>query len=75
MDTLPHNYSDSEIRSGTLLASQFFNRTLMSDTGPITINNVGVRLTAVSVKQFHNDSGELEVNFEVFTFYCYTKFN
>ncbi|OQV26234.1 hypothetical protein BV898_00352 [Hypsibius exemplaris] len=53
-----HNRNDLE--NGTLLASQFFNRSFEVETGVIKINHFGARLTTVSIKQFNNESARLE---------------
>jgi hypothetical protein len=53
---------DHQLRSGTQLAAQFFNRTFIVDMGRITINSAGSRLTSISLRQFDNNTGKLEVN-------------
>jgi hypothetical protein len=60
--TQVQNQSISKVRSGTVLARQFFNRTFLVDTGPLTFSNVGSRLTVLSSHFFQNESGNLEVH-------------
>ncbi|OQV21851.1 hypothetical protein BV898_04065 [Hypsibius exemplaris] len=55
------NKSRSILNNGRDFAAQFFSRTFATDNGDITLNGAGVRATTSAVKQFNNNTGELEI--------------